>query len=231
LIRVDPTLPLHEIKEQICKQKKYTHSNEYTLRLPDKLDQPLALGLSLAECKTNELTLIHSKQLACEYQTNTNEIQSFDRLYRTRSESQPPNESFQDAQHQRPVDHQLHPGRSSTLRPSSHTSLHAYWNDPNFDTQSQISNCSSTAKKRRAPKPPSCPPSNRSDPQIVYIHQQQQQQSPMRLNHHQSQESLQSENMKKKRKAPVLLPKKEQEIMAEITPIARPSKQKNIYLK
>jgi hypothetical protein len=67
LIRVDPTLPLYEIKEQICKQKKYTDSNRYTLRLPNKLDQPLSLGLSLAECKTNELTLVHLK-----YGKNTN---------------------------------------------------------------------------------------------------------------------------------------------------------------
>lgn len=227
LIRVDPTLPLHEIKEQICKQKKYTHSNEYTLRLPNKLDQPLALGLSLAECKTNELTLVHNRQFAHEYQTNTNEIQSFDRLYRTRSESQPPNESLQDVQNQQLVNNQLHPNRSSTLRPS-HTSLHAYWNDPNFDTQSQISNCSSTAKKRRAPRPPSYPVSNRSDPQMIYVRQQQSPMntsaSPLKLDHHQSQESLQSENTKRKRKAPVILPKKEPEVVSEnMNSIARPT--------
>ncbi|CAF4732004.1 unnamed protein product, partial [Rotaria magnacalcarata] len=55
LLRIDPTLSLQEIKEQICKQKKYTNSNEYTLRLPSKLDEPVSLGLSLAEYKTNEL--------------------------------------------------------------------------------------------------------------------------------------------------------------------------------
>jgi hypothetical protein len=61
LLRVDPTLPLHEIKEQICKQKKYIDSNRYTLRLPNKLDVPLLLGLSLAEYKTNQITLVHLK--------------------------------------------------------------------------------------------------------------------------------------------------------------------------
>ncbi len=61
LLRVDPTLPLHEIKEQICKQKKYIDSNRYTLRLPTKLDVPLLLGLSLAEYKTNQITLVHLK--------------------------------------------------------------------------------------------------------------------------------------------------------------------------
>ena len=204
---------MYEIKEQICKQKKYIHSNEYTLRLPNKLDQPLALGLSLAEYKTNELTLIHNKNLDYEYQLNTNEIQSFDRLYRTRSESQPPNQTFQEIQNQQQQINPYQTNRSSTLRPS-HTSLHAYWNDPNFDTQSQVSNCSSMTKKRRAPRPPGYTTPNRPDPQIVYVRQQQppihSPSSPLRLDHHQSQESLQSENMKKKRKAPVVLPKKEQ---------------------
>lgn len=203
---------MYEIKEQICKQKKYTHSNHYTLRLPNKLDHPLALGLSLAEYKTNELTLIYNKHLEYEHQLNTNEIQSFDRLYRTRSESQPPKESPQDLP-QEQLNNQLHPSRASTLRPS-HTSLHAYWNDPNFDTQSQVSTCSSSTKKRRAPRPPGCVSPHRHEPQIVYIQQQQPSihtpSPPVRLDHHQSQESLQSENNKKKRKAPVVLPKKDQ---------------------
>jgi hypothetical protein len=200
---------LHEIKEQICKQKKYIHSNQYTLRLPNKIDQPLALGLSLAEYKTNELTLIHNKNLEYEYQLNTNQIQSFDRLYRIRSESQPPKETFQEIENEQ----QFQTNRSSTLRPS-HTSLHAYWNDPNFDTQSQISNCSSSTKKRRAPRPPGYLSPNRHEPQIVYIQQQQppihSPSPPIRLDHHQSHESLQSENTKKKRKAPVVLGKKDQ---------------------
>lgn len=61
LLRVDPTLPLYEIKERICKQKKYSDSSRYTLCLPNKLDRPLLLGLSLAECKTNELNLMYLK--------------------------------------------------------------------------------------------------------------------------------------------------------------------------
>ncbi len=196
----------------ICKQMKYIHSNEYTLRLPNKLDQPLALGLSLAEYKTNELTLIHSKHLDYEYQLNTNQLQSFDRLYRTRSESQPPKETFQEIPHDQ-QSMKFNTNRSSTLRPS-HTSLHAYWNDPNFDTQSQISTCSSSTKKRRAPRPPGYTSPNRAEPQIVYIQQQhppiRTPSPPLRLDHHQSHESLQSENTKKKRKAPVVLAKKDQ---------------------
>lgn len=171
----------------------------------------MALGLSLAEYKTNELTLIYNKQLEYEYQLNTNQIQSFDRLYRTRSESQPPKESAQDSP-QEQLTSQCHPSRASTLRPS-HTSLHAYWNDPNFDTQSQVSTCSSSTKKRPAPRPPSCVSPQRPEPQIVYVQQQQppihSPSPPLRMDHHQSQESLQSENNKKKRKAPVVLPKKE----------------------
>ncbi|CAF0851355.1 unnamed protein product [Adineta ricciae] len=211
LLRVDPTLPLYEIKEQICKQKKYTQSNKYTLRLPSKLDQPLLLGLSLAEYKTNELTLVYHKDSQFDHQSPSNEHQSFDRLYRTRSETQPPKETVQEVA---VTEHQESPRKQdrlvNTIRPS-HTSLHAYWNDPNFDTQSQISNSSSTTKKRRAPKPPGhfCP--NRTEPQIVYIHQQQQPlmqacspSQPLRIEHHQSQESLQAENTKKKRKAPVM---------------------------
>ena len=62
LLRVDPTLPLFEIKEQICKQKKYQDSHRYTFRLPTKIDQNLLLGLSLAEYKTNELTLVYLRQ-------------------------------------------------------------------------------------------------------------------------------------------------------------------------
>jgi hypothetical protein len=178
--------------------------------LPNKLDEPLLLGLSLAEYKTNELTLIHNKEFEFEEQLNPNQHQSFDRLYRSRSESQPPKENFQQIQNEQQLTntkqiYQLNPNRPS------HTSLHAYWNDPNFDTQSQISNNSSITKKRRAPRPPGDNSSNQIDPQIVYIHRQQQQQphirspSPaLRVDHHQSRESLLSENMKKKRKAPVV---------------------------
>lgn len=62
ILRIDPTLPLYEIKEQICKQKKYANSNLYTLRLPTRVEQPLLLGLSLAEYKTKELTLVRLHQ-------------------------------------------------------------------------------------------------------------------------------------------------------------------------
>ncbi|CAF0928822.1 unnamed protein product [Rotaria sp. Silwood1] len=222
LLRIDPILPLYEIKEQICKQKKYTNSNQYTLRLPNKLDQPLLLGLSLAEYKTNELTLIHNKDFEFEQQFNTNQIQTFDRLYRIRSESQPPRENFQyiqQQQQQQQNEQQLintkqinrsNTNRSSTLRPS-HTALHAYWNDPNFDTQSQLSNCSSIVKKRPAPRPPGSMNSKRPDSQIIYIQQQEQTSNnihlhslPFHIEHHQSHESLQSENTKKKRKAPIV---------------------------
>ncbi len=153
------------------------------------------------------MTLIYNKELEYEYQLNTNQLQSFDRLYRTRSESQPPKETFQEIQNEQQVN------KLSTLRPS-HTSLHAYWNDPNFDTQSQMSSCSSSTKKRRAPRPPSYISPNRLEPQIVYIQQQQRPihspSPPIRLDHHQSRESLQSETNKKKRKAPVILGKKDQ---------------------
>ncbi|CAF0872357.1 unnamed protein product [Adineta ricciae] len=207
LLRVDPTLPLHEIKEQICKQKRYVDSNRYTLRLPHKLDEPLLLGLSLAEYKTNEITLVRLKH---DSTTTTNQIQSFDRLYRTRSESQPPRDLMQEVQqeHQelinskhRPASVQLNPlqGQNTSSFPTrpthpktSHTSLHAYWNDPNFDTQSQTSNCSSTTKKRQAPRPP--------DHVSPTLNEQSQQ-----LEHHQSQESL-TESLngtKHKRKAPI----------------------------
>ena len=216
LLRIDPTLPLHEIREQICKQKKYSHSNQYTLRLPDKLDQPLLLGLSLAEYKTNELTLVYTKEV--EEKLNPNQHPSFDRLYRTRSESQPPKELIQELQHEQQLIHERQSYQSNANRPS-HTSLHAYWNDPNFDTQSQVSNNSLMTKKRRAPRPPPQTSPNKTDPQIVYIHRQQpvipSPSPPLRVDHHQSQESLQSENTKKKRKAPVVVgttvvPKKDQ---------------------
>ncbi|CAF2590601.1 unnamed protein product [Rotaria sp. Silwood2] len=216
LLRIDPTLPLYEIKEQICKQKKYVDSNRYTLRLPNKLEQPLLLGLSLAEYKTNELTLVHLRQ---DLQYNKNQLQSFDRLYRTRSESQPPTETIQEVQNehqeltnskQRPASVQLNPTGSPTqgqnvtslptrsTRPiTSHTSLHAYWNDPNFDTQSQTSNTSSTTKKRRAPKPPGYISPTFNEQQIILS---------QTSDHHQSHESL-TESLngtKQKRKAPVL---------------------------
>jgi hypothetical protein len=210
LLRVDPTLPLFEIKEQICKQKKYIHSNQYTLRLPNKLDQPLLLGLSLAEYKTNELTLIYNRDFQVDYQSNTNSHQSFDRLYRTRSEIQPPKETLQEIPTEQQLTNIKQDYQSNIYRPS-HTSLHAYWNDPNFDTQSQISNSSSIAKKRRAPRPPGYSSPNGTEPQIVYIQQQQPPMNmhspsrPLRIDyHHQSHESLQSENTQKKRKAPVV---------------------------
>ncbi|CAF1257651.1 unnamed protein product [Rotaria magnacalcarata] len=214
LLRIDPTLSLQEIKEQICKQKKYTNSNEYTLRLPSKLDEPVSLGLSLAEYKTNELTLLHQKPYDLDQQLNTNPLQSFDRLYRLRSESQPRKENSQQNE-QQPITithiHHTNSSRSSSLRPS-HTTLHAYWNDPNFDTQSQLSTSSSIAKKRRAPRPPGCTKSTRPESQIIYAQHQLSNdipspQLPLRSDHHhQSHESLQSENTKKKRKAPVVAP-------------------------
>jgi hypothetical protein len=202
LLRVDPTLPLYEIKEKICKQKKYADSSRYTLCLPSRPDKPLLLGLSLAECKTNELNLMY---LRLDPKLSSNQIQSFDRLYRTRSESQPPRENIQEIQHeqqelidnkQRPASVQLNP----PLRPppthpiTSHTSLHAYWNDPNFDTQSQTSSCSSTTKKRLAPKPPGYISPTLNDQQIILSEHP---------DHHESQESL-TESTKQKRKAPVL---------------------------
>jgi hypothetical protein len=140
---------------------------------------------------------------------STNQIQSFDRLYRTRSESQPPHENIQEIQteqqqqeeelinnKQRPASAQLNPIRP-THQITSHTSLHAYWNDPNFDTQSQTSNCSSTTKKRQAPRPPGYISPTLNDQQILVSQS---------LEHHQSQESLTESinGTKQKRKAPVL---------------------------
>ncbi|CAF0854504.1 unnamed protein product [Didymodactylos carnosus] len=186
LLRVDPTLPLYEIKEQICKQKQYTDTSKYTLRLPTKLHDPLLLGLSLAEYKTNELMLVHVKQDEKAENGGGNQLQSFDRLYRVRSESQPPNKiqtTSPDDGTQTTTKERLASGdvsralstptnivqKSSTsavpIRTShpvtSHTTLHAYWNDPNFDAQSQSSTTSS--KKRRAPKAPG---SNIPSPQL-----------------------------------------------------------------
>ncbi len=92
---------------------------------------------------------------------------------------------------------QLNPIRPPTHPITSHTSLHAYWNDPNFDTQSQTSNCSSTTKKRRAPRPPGYISPTLNDQQILALQP---------LEHHQSQESL-TESLngtKQKRKAPVV---------------------------
>ncbi|CAF0962471.1 unnamed protein product [Didymodactylos carnosus] len=180
LLRVDPTLPLYELKEQICKQKHYSDTTKYTLRLPSKLQEPLLLGLSLAEYKTNELTLVHIKHDERTGNGGENQLQSFDRLYRTRSGSQPRNETQNinpdDAVHTTTVKERDVSGvvsrtlstpintvqQSSTstvpMRSShpvtSHTTLHAYWNDPNFDAQSQSSTTSSTTKKRRAPRAP-----------------------------------------------------------------------------
>ncbi|CAF4762082.1 unnamed protein product, partial [Rotaria magnacalcarata] len=54
-------------------------TNRYTLRIPTKPDQRLLLGLSLAEYKTNELTLVHLKN---DPDYIKNQLQSFDRLYR-----------------------------------------------------------------------------------------------------------------------------------------------------
>lgn len=92
---------------------------------------------------------------------------------------------------------QLNPIRP-THQVTSHTSMHAYWNDPNFDTQSQTSNCSSTTKKRRAPRPPGYISPTFQDQQIVFLPSSEQ---------HQSHESL-TESLngtKQKRKAPVLI--------------------------
>jgi hypothetical protein len=97
------------------------------------------------------------------------------------------------------------PERSCHPPITSHTSLHAYWNDPNFDTQSQISNSSSATKKRRAPRPPSQSNAHMSEQQQAidtshtFIH------SPVE-HHHESHESLtdSSHGSKQKRKAPVL---------------------------
>ena len=215
---MDPTLPLHEIKEEICKQKKYTHSNEYTLRLPNKLDEPLLLGLSLAEYKTNELTLVHLEHVEKQTASNVHQMQSYDRLYRTRSESQPPRDSPREIikeSHKLLINgkescRSTTKTRASTLRPS-HTTLHAYWNDPNFDTQSQLSNSSSTNKKRPAPRAPGYISPTGYESQTVYVHQRMSQLNdhspspPARSDHNQSQESLLSDSIKRKRKAPVLV--------------------------
>ena len=87
------------------------------------------------------------------------------------------------------------PERAAHPMVTSHTSLHAYWNDPNFDTQSQASTSSSSTKKRRAPMPPGQVSPNLTDP----INQLASDQ------HHQSRESLtDSQNgTKQKRKAPI----------------------------
>ncbi|CAF3389141.1 unnamed protein product [Rotaria socialis] len=217
ILRIDPNLPLHEIKEQICKQKKYIDSNRYTLRIPTKPDQRLLLGLSLAEYKTNELTLVHLKN---DPDYLKNQLQSFDRLYRVRSESHSPRETVQEIENeqqaltnskQRPASVQLNPTGSPTqgqnvtslparsTRPiTSHTSLHAYWNDPNFDTQSQTSNSSSMTKKRRAPMPPGYVSPPLREQQNMVLH------SPD--HHHQSHESLTESinGTKQKRKAPAV---------------------------
>lgn len=97
---------------------------------------------------------------------------------------------------QRPASVQLNSSRS-THPITSHTSLHAYWNDPNFDTQSQTSNCSSTTKKRRAPRPPGYISPTLNEQQIILV------QNP---DYHQSQESLTESinGTKQKRKAPVV---------------------------
>lgn len=180
--------------------------------MPTKLDQPILLGLSLASYKTNELTLVHQKQVETDPQYRGNQIQSFDRLYRIRSESQPPKETVQEVPTEQPtlINSKANPSRASTLRPS-HTTLHAYWNDPNFDTQSQISNSSSTSKKRRAPRAPGCVSPDRQETQMTRLSQQQARfqthsqspPSPVRIEHHQSQESLLSEAARRKRKAPI----------------------------
>ena len=77
---------------------------------------------------------------------------------------------------------------------TSHTTLHAYWNDPNFDTQSQLSICSSSSKKRRAPQAPGqLSPTDLS--QVL---------PRLPPDHHDSQESLtdNANGTKQKRKAP-----------------------------
>ncbi|CAF3754850.1 unnamed protein product [Rotaria magnacalcarata] len=171
---------------------------------------------SLAEYKTNELTLVHLKN---DPDYIKNQLQSFDRLYRVRSESQPLRESVQEIENQqqaltnskqRPASVQLNPtgsltqGQNVTSLPArstrpitSHTSLHAYWNDPNFDTQSQTSNSSSMTKKRRAPMPPGYVSPPLQEQQNMVLH------SP---DHHQSHESLTESinGTKQKRKAPVV---------------------------
>ena len=96
---------------------------------------------------------------------------------------------------QRPASVQMNPIRPPTHAITSHTSLHAYWNDPNFDTQSQTSSCSSTTKKRQAPKPPGYISPTFDGQQIILLQPEE---------HHQSQESL-TESLngtKQKRKAP-----------------------------
>lgn len=204
LLRVDPNLPLYEIKERICKQKKYKDSARYSLSLPSKPEKPLLLGLSLAECKTNELNLVY---LRSDPKYSANQMQSFDRLYRVRSESQPPHQAAPAEPQEvtantseRPSSVQLQPARPPSHLITSHTSLHAYWNDPNFDTQSQTSNCSSTTKKRRAPKPPG------------YT-------SPLLIEeHHQSQESL-TESTKQKRQAPIIPSAENENETEQTTPI------------
>ena len=102
---------------------------------------------------------------------------------------------------------QLNPIRP-THTVTSHTSMHAYWNDPNFDTQSQTSNCSSTTKKRRAPRPPGYISPTFQDQQIVFLPSAEQ---------HQSHESL-TESLngtKQKRKAPVLINTTTTEVVIE----------------
>jgi len=203
LLRVDPNLPLYEIKERICKQKKYKDSARYSLSLPSRPEKPLLLGLSLAECKTNELNLVY---LRSDPKYSANQIQSFDRLYRVRSESQPPHQAPVEPQEaaantsERPSSVQLQPARPPSHLITSHTSLHAYWNDPNFDTQSQTSNCSSTTKKRRAPKPP-----GHTSPLLIE-------------EHHQSQESL-TESTKQKRQAPIIPSAENENETEQTTPI------------
>ena len=198
------------------------------MRLPTKLDQPLLLGLSLASYKTNELTLVHQKQVETNPQYKGNQIQSFDRLYRVRSESQPPKETIQEVPTEQPVliNTKAPNQRSTTIRPS-HTTLHVYWNDPNFDTQSQLSNGSASNKKRRAPRPPGCVSPERQNPSMIDVHQQQSPSPPRRMEHHQSQESLLSEAARRKRKAPVArtatpVEKPEEQSVQISDPLARP---------
>lgn len=92
------------------------------------------------------------------------------------------------------------PERSSKPPGVSYTSLHEYWNDPNFDTQSRNSNLSSSTKKRRAPLAPGrISPSMFIDPATTVNIQRNSE------NHHQSHESLtdSQSTTKQKRKAPV----------------------------
>jgi hypothetical protein len=95
------------------------------------------------------------------------------------------------------------PPRSTPQPITSHTSLHAYWNDPNFDTQSQASNGSSSSKKRRAPRAPGQTSPTLTDQAAVTAQANSQLTSDQQ---HQSQESLTENNGsgRQKRKAPVL---------------------------